>query len=310
LLGETKGREMEPVLVAYALALGAALAVQAGANVQLAGAMASPFAASTTQVALAAVALLVLSAVAGTLGALDLIGAAEPWHLIGGLGTALYITAGILTLPRLGAVSAVGLFVAGQMLASLPVDAFGWLGVPERSPGAAGVAGAGAVLAGVVLVIRAGATSLRQRAGWAALALAAGAGLALQGPVNAQLRADLDAPVTAGAFSFVVATATMLGAFVAWQLATGASPPQAPSRAMPWWGWLGAFVGATYVTTVPLLIPEIGTAATIGFTVAGQQLASLAVDQYGLLRMPRRRLTAVRIAGVLLLLAGVGLIRS
>jgi bacterial/archaeal transporter family-2 protein len=307
---------MEAALIAYALALGALLAVQAGANVQLAGAMASPVAASTTQVALAALALLALSALIGTLGALDLVASAEPWHLLGGLGTALYISAGILVVPRLGAVSAVGLFVAGQMLASLPVDAFGLLGVPERAPGVAGAAGGVAVLAGAGLVIRAGAPPGRG-AGWAALALAAGAGLALQGPVNAQLRADLDAPVTAGAFSFLVATATMLVVFAVWQAGTGARRPRVPARrpddpegGMPWWGWLGALVGATYVTTVPLLIPEIGAAATIGLTVAGQQLASLAVDHHGLLRLPRRRLGATRIAGVALVLAGVVLIRS
>src|SRR5919106_1006510 len=102
--------------VAIALILGAALAVQAGANVQLAGAMGSPFGASTTQVALAAAGLLGLSALAGTIGTLDAIPSLELWHLLGGLATALYISAGILTFPRLGAVSAVGLLVAGQML--------------------------------------------------------------------------------------------------------------------------------------------------------------------------------------------------
>jgi transporter family-2 protein len=74
-------------------------------------------------------------------------------------------------------------------------------------------------------------------------------------------------------------------------------------------GWLGGLVGATYVTAVPLLIPEIGTAAAIGLTVAGQQLASLAVDRFGLLRLPKRRLTLARQAGVALPLAGVALIQ-
>jgi transporter family-2 protein len=284
--------------------------VQAGANVQLAGAMRSPVAAGTTQVALAAALLVVLSAAGGTLGALELLDGAEPWHLLGGFGTALYISAGILVLPRLGAVSTFGLFIAGQMLASLPVDVFGLLGVPERALGAAGVAGGVAVLAGALLVIRAGGGRAGRQVGWAVLALVAGAGLALQGPVNAQLRADLDAPVTAGAVSFLVATAAMAAVLAVWELGAGAAPPRRPAGTMPWWGWLGAFVGATYVTTIPLLIPEIGTAATIGLTVAGQQLASLTVDQYGLLRMPRRSLTPERVAGVALLLIGVTLIRT
>ena len=63
------------------------------------------------------------------------------------------------------------------------------------------------------------------------------------------------------------------------------------------------------MTAVVLLLPEIGAAATIGLTVAGQQLASLLVDQYGLLRLPRRPLTRTRLAGVALLLTGVALVQ-
>jgi transporter family-2 protein len=291
---------MEPFI---ALALGALLAVQAGANVQLAGAMRSPFGASTTQAGLAAAALLALSLAAGTLGTLEAIPSLAPWHLLGGLGTALYITAGVLVIPRLGAVAAVGLLVAGQMVTSLAVDSLGLLGVAERPLGPGGLAGGAAVLAGATIVIRAGTDGGRRRAAWAALALAAGAGLALQGPVNAQLRADLDAPVTAAAFSFLVATAGLVAATA---LARGPAPRR--PRGLPWWGWLGALVGASYVTAVPLLIPEIGTAATIGLTVAGQQLASLAVDSRGLLRLPRRPPTRRRLAGVALLLAGVAVL--
>ncbi|HEV3399929.1 MAG TPA: DMT family transporter [Actinomycetes bacterium] len=53
----------------------------------------------------------------------------------------------------------------------------------------------------------------------------------------------------------------------------------------------------------------MGAAATIGLTVAGQQLASVLVDQRGLLRLPRRPLTRTRLAGLALLLAGVALIQ-
>jgi transporter family-2 protein len=78
---------------------------------------------------------------------------------------------------------------------------------------------------------------------------------------------------------------------------------------MPWWGWLGALCGATYVTTVFTAIPVIGTAAAVGLTVAGQQIASLFVDRYGWFRLPRRPVSGTRFAGVALLLAGVALIQ-
>jgi bacterial/archaeal transporter family-2 protein len=59
------------------------------------------------------------------------------------------------------------------------------------------------------------------------------------------------------------------------------------------------------VTAVFSLIPEIGAAPVIMLTVAGQQLASVAVDRYGLLRLPRRIVSGRRLVGVAVLLAGV-----
>ena len=78
---------------------------------------------------------------------------------------------------------------------------------------------------------------------------------------------------------------------------------------VPWWGWLGALCGAAYVTSVFLLIPEIGVAPTIGLTIAGQHIASVFVDRYGLLRLPQRSISNVRLAGVAALLAGVAAIQ-
>jgi transporter family-2 protein len=296
---------MEVLAVPFLLLVGALLSVQSGANVQLSAAAGSAVRGSALQLGLGAALLIVLSAIVGTPGAPGLFEDTEPWHLVGGLGSAVYITAGILLFPRLGAVVTVGLFITGQMLTSLALDATGALGVAQESLGAAALAGAAAVLLGVALIVRA-QTTLSGGAGPVALALVAGAVLPLQGAINAQLRADLDAPITAGAWSFVVAALAMLIV-----LAAGSRPAAPPQlERVPWWGWLGGVCGATYVTSVFLLIPEIGVAPTIGLTVAGQQLASLFVDGYGLLRLPRRPVTAVRLAGVATLLAGVALIQA
>ena len=129
----------------------------------------------------------------------------------------------------------VGLFIAGQMLVSLMLDATGWLGVAREPIGRADIAGAVAVTAGAALIVRAQARR-RGRCGWVALALAAGAALPLQGAVNAQLRADLDAPITAGAWSFVVAAAAMV-AVLAVARPRGARVDRLGG--VPWWGWLG-----------------------------------------------------------------------
>jgi transporter family-2 protein len=299
---------MEALAIPLLLAVGGLLALQAAANVQLSAATGSPFGAATIQLGIGAALLLAATAVAGAVSAFGLLGEAPGWHLVGGLASALYITSGILLFPRLGALLTVGLWITGQMLASLALDGFGWLGVAREVPGVAQVAGAAAVILAAATIVRTDGARLGaigERGAWLALALGAGAALPVQGAINAQLRSDLDAPIAAGAVSFVVAAAGM-GALLA---ATRAPRPQLePLRRLPWWGWLGGLVGATYVTSVFLLIPEIGTAPTIALTVAGQQVASVSVDRYGLLRLPRRPVPPARLAAVAALLAGVLLI--
>jgi transporter family-2 protein len=76
-----------------------------------------------------------------------------------------------------------------------------------------------------------------------------------------------------------------------------------------WWSWLGGVAGAYYVMTVFTAVPLIGAATTVRLTIAGQQLVSMLVDRYGLLRLPQRPISTVRMASVFLLLTGVALIR-
>jgi bacterial/archaeal transporter family-2 protein len=306
---------METLAIPFLLFVGTLLALQAGANVQLAQALDSPFGASTLQLSIGAGLLVLVAAVVGSLGAIDLLGDAEGWHLVGGIGSAVYITAGTLLFPRLGAVVAVGLFVAGQMGASLALDGLGWLGVAQEPLGVAAAAGAVSVLLGTWLIVRsqAGAAledAVRARAGWVSLGLAAGAILPVQGAINAQLRSDLDAPITVGAISFLVATLSMAVVLAAYLALTDAPRPQVSGVGrLPWWGWLGGACGATYVVSVFAFIPEIGVAPTVALTVAGQQIASVLVDRYGLLRLPRRPITGPRLLGIALLLGGVMLIQ-
>jgi transporter family-2 protein len=120
---------MDLLAIPFLLSVGALLALQAGANVQLAAALGNAMGASALQLSIGAALLITAAALAGTLGAADELGDVRAWHLVGGLGSALYITAGILLFPRLGAVVTVGLFVTGQMLASLVLDGAGWLGL-------------------------------------------------------------------------------------------------------------------------------------------------------------------------------------
>ncbi|MBX6376575.1 MAG: DMT family transporter [Acetobacteraceae bacterium] len=307
---------MDALFVPAALLAGSLLPLQAGANAQLSRAVGSPFGATTLQLGVGSVLLLLVALLTATLTALAALPRVPWWHAVGGAASAFYVVSTILLFPRLGAVVSVGLFIAGQMLASLALDLTGALGVAAMRPaaGAAAIGGTLAVLAGAALIVagqRDGAAAMAppSRLGWIALALAAGAVLPVQGALNGLLRHDLGAPFAVGAVSFLVATFTMAVAMLA---ATSAFrqpwPCLAGVSAMPWWGWLGGVAGAAYVTTVFTAIPAIGAAATIGLTVAGQQIASVLVDRHGWFRLPRRPVSGLRMAGVILLLAGVTVI--
>jgi transporter family-2 protein len=308
---------VEVLAVPVLLVVGSLLALQAAANVQLSAAIGSPVGASALQLGLGAAVLVAAALAVGALDTFAQLGRVEPWHLAGGLGSAVYITAGILLFPRLGAVVTIGLFITGQMLTSLVLDGAGLLGVPRDpvTPGA--VAGAVAVLAGAALIVRAqevardgGPPVVPGRAGWWLLAVTAGGVLPVQGAVNARLREDLDAPVGVAAVSFLLATLAM-GVVVGGFLGAGRlrRPDASGLRRLPWWGWLGGLVGAGYVVSMFLFIPEIGAAPTVALTVAGQQVAGVAVDRYGLFRLPQRPVTGLRLAGVAVLLAGVVLVQ-
>ena len=305
---------METLFVPIALLAGGLLAVQAGANAQLAKATGSPFAATALQLSVGTALLLLAALLTGTLSALAGLPGVVWWHAVGGTASAVYVVSTILLFPRLGAVVSVGLFIAGQMLASLGLDGLGLLGLPAAGFDAAAVIGTLLVLAGAAAIVlgQAGgaAAPALAKPGWILLALAAGAVLPVQGAVNALLRRDLGAPFAVGAVSFLVATLAMAAVLLLVLALTRQPWPKLGGiSGMPWWGWLGGFAGAAYVTTVFTAIPAIGAAAAVGLTVAGQQVASVFVDRHGWFRLPRRPVSALRLAGVLALLAGVAVIK-
>lgn len=304
---------MESLFVPISLVAGGLLAVQAGANTRLSKASGSPFAATTLQLTVAALILLVVATLTGSLTALGSLRGVPWWHAVGGVASAAYVVSTILLFPRLGAIVTVGLLIAGQMLASLALDAFGLLGIPIKDVDTGMLLGTLAVVAGAIAIVMgqegAGAELTASKLGWIGLALAAGVILPVQGAVNALLRADIGAPFMVGTISFVVATMSMAAVFGLVLLVSGVAVPRLGDLAtMPAWGWLGGFAGATYVMTMFTAIPAIGTAAAVGLTIAGQQVASVLVDRYGWFQLPRRPVLKLRLAGVVLLLVGVAAI--
>ena len=138
------------------------------------------------------------------------------------------------------------------------------------------------------------------------LALIAGAFLPLQAGINAHLRLYAGHPVIAAFISFAVGTLALLVAAFATRISW---PVLSDFADAPWWVWTGGALGAIYVFLAVVLANRLGASVLIAFIVAGQMIASIIVDHYGLVGFPRHPVNVWRIAGAILLLSGVVLIR-
>ena len=142
---------------------------------------------------------------------------------------------------------------------------------------------------------------------WSLVGILAGALIALQGPINAQLARGLGMPVAAAAASFVAGSVVLILITLVLSQAQGVTIAW---RVPPLWMFLaGGCLGAIFVTCALVLTPKLGAAATMAFIVAGQLLAGLLLDRLGYFDLAVRELTLGRVGGAILLLAGALLIR-
>jgi transporter family-2 protein len=139
----------------------------------------------------------------------------------------------------------------------------------------------------------------------ALLVMAAGVMIAVQAPTNALLAKAGGSPVLAALISFVVGT---LALFAAW-LGSGNRPAASAFAGLPWYAWIGGLYGAFFVGAAAFAAPRIGLASLVTIAITGQIAAALLLDHYGALGLPREPVNIGRIAGALLVVGGVVLVR-
>ncbi|MDO8863591.1 DMT family transporter [Haliea sp. E1-2-M8] len=135
--------------------------------------------------------------------------------------------------------------------------------------------------------------------------LAVGACGASQAGINSQLRLALHSPIQAAFISFL--TGTLLLGVIALLLGAPCFTPDALA-ALPWWAWLGGLLGAFNVAMSVYLAPKLGALTLAISIICGQVLASMVLDHNGLLGYPRIELSASRLLGAALIVAGVLLV--
>ncbi len=139
------------MLLLLALFAGALLPVQAAINATLKTPLGSPILAAFASflvgtLSLGFYALVTRVSLPATLGAVPF------WGWTGGILGAFYLCMTVILTPKLGPATTFGLIISGQLLSSLALDHFGWLGVAPHALNAPRVLGALFLMVGVLLI--------------------------------------------------------------------------------------------------------------------------------------------------------------
>jgi transporter family-2 protein len=131
--------------------------------------------------------------------------------------------------------------------------------------------------------------------------------LAIQAGVNAQLRTAIGDPIATALASFVVGS---IGLLILTLALRAPVPLGAAWDRARWWQWTGGLLGATYIAVAVVLAPRLGAGTLIAAVVAGQMVASVILDHFGLVGFAVHPATGTRLLGTGLVILGVFLIKK
>ena len=137
------------------------------------------------------------------------------------------------------------------------------------------------------------------------IAFLVGAGLVIQVGLNMAVSRALGGAVYGTLANFLIGT-TAIAVFML--LTRQSWPAREAFASVPAWAWLGGLFGALYVGVATFAGPRLGALLLLALTVAGQMLASVIVDHFGLLGFPQHPVSLGRVVGIVLLISGIWLV--
>lgn len=136
---------------------------------------------------------------------------------------------------------------------------------------------------------------------YALLMLAAGIGVPVLAAFNAQLGTRIGSPAAAGAVMFLIAGIVALGvALISGQGSRFALLPEQPRYL-----FLAGLLIAFYLLSISWVAPRFGVGNAVMFVLLGQIIAMTVIDHFALFGARPRPVDAARLAGIVLMGAGV-----
>jgi transporter family-2 protein len=143
------------MLYALAFVAGLILTVQVGANSTFSNKLSHPLMATLTSFVVGLIGLVLYMLLArSSLPQRAAFATVPAWARARVLLGAFYVASTAIVGPKLGSASLLALSVLGQLVASLVVDHYGWLGFPQHTISIVRLLGAALLFAGVLLIVR------------------------------------------------------------------------------------------------------------------------------------------------------------
>lgn len=229
----------------------------------------------------------------------------KPWHVLGGIGGATYVTAQSTSVQFLGVAVFTVATVAAQNANSLVVDRIG-LGPAGKQPlSAQRIAAAALATVGVAITVASRVDQGGIAFGALALALVAGALVAIQQAINGRVAVATGSPWVAGLMNFIVGWLGLTLAVAISQLINRHSFGAVPA---PWttpWLYLGGFIGVAFILVAAWVVPIIGVLIFALLTILGQMLGALLIDTF--FALPGESVDLLLIVGVLITTGAIAL---
>ena len=146
---------MQKLLLLIPLLVGMGVVIQSGANTQLSAILGNPFLAALISFLTGTLCLLLINIGLGTDTGLlrpEHLARTQWWMWLGGLLGAFFITSVIFIAPIIGPTRLFGIIIATQLIFSVMVDHYGWLGFAAQPINLKKIIGVLLLIAGAFLV--------------------------------------------------------------------------------------------------------------------------------------------------------------
>lgn len=137
-----------------AIVIGTMMPLQAGLNAELTRNLMHPVLGAFVSLVIGAIAIGSVLVFTDGFANIRRLSIAPPHLFLGGILSAVFVTSSMFLIPKMGATGMIAAFITGQLIGSIIIDHFGFLGVPVNTINITRVIGVILLSLGAFLVLR------------------------------------------------------------------------------------------------------------------------------------------------------------